>query len=133
MRPRSLFLLALLALSGCSGDNGNMPDPQHQLLSITISPITGEAAVSGGSLQFVATGHYGAAPFSVTPLQANWGTYNKRIGIATANGLVSCVASGSTTVEVWAMAQNGGPVCNVIDPAGMPCGTISARAQFTCS
>jgi hypothetical protein len=42
------------------------------------------------------------------------------------------VGSGATTIEAWVMPQNSGPVCNVIDPAGMPCGTISARAQFTC-
>jgi hypothetical protein len=133
MKPRSLFLLAFLTLFGCSGNDGNMPDSQHQLLSITLSPMAAAAAASGGQVQFVATGHYGTAPLTVSPIQANWGTFSKHIGITNQNGLASCVASGATTIEVWVLLQNGGPVCNVIDPAGMPCGTINARAQFTCS
>ena len=135
MRYSPLLLLASFpwcAVLGCGGNGAISAQPQHQLLSITVSPASGTAAASGGQMQFVATGHYGSAPISVTPLQASWGTYSKRIGITTQNGLVSCAAAGTTTIEAWAMLQDSGPVCNVIDLAGMPCGTINARAEFTC-
>jgi hypothetical protein len=135
MKPSPLLLLVsfpLCALLGCGGKGTISEQPQHQLLSVTISPASGTAAASGGQVQFVATGHYGSTPITVTPLQANWGTFSKQVGTTTQNGVVSCVASGTTIIEAWAMLQNSGPVCNVIDPAGMPCGTINARAEFTC-
>lgn len=135
MRLSPLFALAsfsLCVLLGC-GDKGEISAQQeHQLLSITVSPTSGSATASGGQVQFVATGHYDSAPMRVTPLQVNWGTYSKRVGNTSQNGLASCAAPGTTTIEAWVFLQNSGPVCTVIDPAGMPCGTINARAQFTC-
>lgn len=135
MKPSSLFLLVLIPLCaqlGCGDDGANSAQAQHQLLSITVSPTWGTATASGGQVQFVATGHYDSAPTRVTPLQVNWGTYSKRIGNTSRNGLVSCTSPGTTTIEAWVLLPGGGPVCSVIDPAGMPCGTINARAEFTC-
>lgn len=135
MKPSSLFLLVsipLCALLGCSDNGAISAQAQHQLLSITLSPAWGTATARGGQVQFVATGHYDSAPMRVTPLQVNWGTYSKRVGATAKNGLVSCAAAGTTTIEAWVLLENSGPVCSVIDPAGMPCGTINARAEITC-
>lgn len=120
----SLFFAALL-VQGCSN-----PAPVRKLLSVTVSPAAGTAQGAPGGVQFVATGTYNTAPYTVTPLQADWGVFDHSFAATTENGLATCKGAGTTTVEAW--VQISGPTCNVIDAAGMPCGTISGRAKLTC-
>lgn len=135
---RSVLLLVsglpiLLLFQACSN-----PGPTRQLLSVSISPVT-VTAPGSGQVQFVATGYYNTEPYTVTPLQANWGvepatgTAQKIVAIAQ-DGTANCTAgaTGTSTVEAWVEILPGGPVCNVIDGAGRPCGSIGASAQLVC-
>jgi hypothetical protein len=107
----------------------------HQLISVTISPTS--APAQGGPVQFVATGHYNSAPYTVTPLTATWGitTFPQSLGTVTQNGLAACIkgASGTTTVEAWVMLSATGPNCACVDSAGRPCcNNVGGSAQLTC-
>ncbi len=128
------ILLTLAALvEGCSGSSSMVT---RQLLSVTISPTNATAPLSPASqVQFVATGYYNTAPYTVTPLEATWGasSYPEPIASTTQGGLATCIqgVSGTTTVEAW--VQLVPSVCNVIDSAGRSgCGNIGVSAQLTC-
>lgn len=123
----AIFLFVFM--QGCGA-----PPVARQLISVTISPAS-TTAPSGSQAQFVATGHYNAAPYTVTPLRATWGAsaFPQKIASVTQNGLATCAQgeSGATGVEAW--VQISGPVCNVIDSAGRPgCGNVWGSAQLTC-
>jgi hypothetical protein len=125
-----LSLLFLLCVQSCAN-----PAPTRQLLSVTITPDSGTAQGNPGQIQFVATGTYNTAPFTVTPLEANWGvmSFPKSIATTTQNGMATCAqgSSGTTTIEAW--VQLTPSVCNVIDSAGRPaCGNVAGAAQLTC-
>jgi hypothetical protein len=125
-----LSLLFLLCVQSCAN-----PAPTRQLLSVTITPDSGTAQGNPGQIQFVATGTYNTAPFTVTPLEANWGvmSFPKSIATTTQNGMATCTqgSSGTTTIEAW--VQLTPSVCNVIDSAGRPaCGNVAGAAQLTC-
>jgi hypothetical protein len=122
--------LFLLCVQSCAN-----PAPTRQLLSVTITPDSGTAQGNPGQIQFVATGTYNTAPFTVTPLEANWGvmSFPKSIATTTQNGMATCAqgSSGTTTIEAW--VQLTPSVCNVIDSAGRPaCGNVAGSAQLTC-
>ena len=120
---------AAILLTGCGGSS-----PTRKLLSLTIAPSAGVAGTGSSQVQFVATGHYNTAPFTVTPLQANWGRFNWPVATVTESGLAQCTAAGTTTIEAWVVPPPGpGAICNVIDPAGRVCGEgVGATAQLTC-
>jgi hypothetical protein len=125
-----LSLLFLVCVQSCAN-----PAPTRQLLSVTITPDSGTAQGNPGQIQFVATGTYNTAPFTVTPLEANWGvmSFPKSIATTTQNGMATCAqgSSGTTTIEAW--VQLTPSVCNVIDSAGRPaCDNVAGAAQLTC-
>lgn len=128
-----IWLLFLLGVESCAN-----PAPTRELLSVTITPDSGTAQGNPGQIQFVATGTYNTAPFTVTPLEANWGvmSFPKSIATTTQNGMATCTqgSSGTTTIEAWVMVPPGsGALCNVIDSAGRPgCNNIGGAAQLTC-
>ncbi len=110
--------------------------PARKLVSVTISPSSaGAKSYPSGQVPFIATGHYNTSPYDVTPLQATWGASASpaRIASVTQSGVAICTkaASGITTIEAW-VSVVGGPLCNVIDSAGRPCGTVGAAATLTC-
>jgi hypothetical protein len=119
--------LAVVFLQAC----GQPAQPtQRTLVSVTISP--GTAAPANGQTQFVATGHYNTAPYTVAPLDATWGI-PQPAGTIKQNGLAACSkgAAGTTTVEAWVQVEPA--ACNSIDEDGRPgCGNIGGTAQFTC-
>ncbi|MFP5205635.1 MAG: hypothetical protein ACLGSH_09780 [Acidobacteriota bacterium] len=119
---------AALVLIGCGGS------PTRKLLSLTITPSAGAPGTGSSQVQFVATGHYNTAPYTVTPLQANWGRFNWPVATIAETGLAQCTAAGTTIIEAWVDTPQGpGPVCNVIDPAGRVCAEgVGAKAQLTC-
>ncbi|HEX4036881.1 MAG TPA: hypothetical protein VHX37_02385 [Acidobacteriaceae bacterium] len=134
MKTLHSFLLSflsgtLLLLQAC----GAAP-PERRLLSVTISPPAATAQSAG--VQFVATGTYNTAPYTVTPLTAAWGItlYPQQLGTITQNGLATCTkgSSGTSAVEAWVVISPG-PVCALIDSAGRPgCGNVWGSAQLTC-
>ena len=127
------FFVAALWLQACAN-----PSQTRQLLAVTITPASGTATGSPGQVQFVATGHYSTEPYTVTPLQANWGVQSSPQVIATTDqtGLATCKqgSSGTTVIEAWVMVPPSPPaMCNVIDSAGRPgCFNVWAMAQLTC-
>lgn len=134
MRACRVFLaLAVLAplmlFQSCGA-----PPVIRQLISVTITPTTGAPSTGSDAVQFVATGNYNAPPYSVTPLQANWGRFNWPVATVDQSGLATCTASGTTTIEAWVDTPSGpGAICDVIDPAGRVCGEgVGATAQLTC-
>jgi len=130
------FLVFIAFIQGCGGASSiGSSGPGHQLIAVTISPTTGTAPSAGGQVQFVATGTYNSAPYTVTPIEASWGvtSYPQAIATTDQTGLATCKqgSPGTTTVEAW--VQESGAVCNVIDPAGRPaCNNIWSSAQLTC-
>jgi hypothetical protein len=130
---RILLLYPPLAFSTIFLQSCGAPVMSRQILSVTISPAS--ATAQSGQVQFVATGTYNTAPYTVTPLTATWGIsgYPQQLGTITQNGLAACSksSSGTTTVEAW--VQLSGPVCNVIDSAGRPaCNNVWGSAQLSC-
>ncbi len=122
--------LPVMFLEGCGAP------ATRKLMSVTISPSAADAKdYPGGVVPFVATGHYNTSPYEVTPLQATWGasTYPAKIASVTQNGMATCSkgASGTTVVEAWVVTATG-PVCNVIDSAGRPCGSVGASVNLNC-
>ena len=135
MRAFHVGPIAVLPLAACAIFlNSCGAPPQRQLLSVSISPAAGAPGTGSDQVQFVATGHYNTAPFTVTPLQANWGRFNWPVATVTESGLAQCTAAGTTTIEAWVVPPPGpGAICNVIDPAGRVCGEgVGATAQLTC-
>lgn len=130
--PGAVLLLALspiLFVPACGSP------PTRQLLTVTISPVSGTAQGSPSQIQFVATGTYNTEPYTVTPLSATWGVQSNPQMIATTSqsGLATCKqgSSGATTIEAW--VQLVPSMCNIIDSAGRPgCGNVGGSAQLTC-
>src|ERR1700734_721757 len=137
LRTVLLTVLALIFLvlfvQACAN-----PAPVRQLLSVTITPTAGAAQGSPSQIQFVATGTYNTAPYTVTPLEANWGvsSYPQAIATTDQTGLATCKSgsSGTTTIEAWVMVPAyPQALCESIDSAGRPgCENIGSSAQLTC-
>jgi hypothetical protein len=126
-------LTLTLALLDSCGSN-----PAHQLQSITVTPET-VSSTAGGTVQFVATGHYNSQPYTVTPLQVEsplhqgWSyTSPQDVKLTISqDGIASCESvKGTFVVAAW--AASSGPVCNVVGPGGAPCPSIAGTAQLTC-
>jgi hypothetical protein len=125
--------LLSIAAAGCAN-----PSPVRQLLSVSIAPGSGTAQGSPGQIQFVATGTYNTAPFTVTPLDASWGvvSFPKSIATTTQNGMATCTqgSSGTTTIEAWVLVPPyPQAICASADSAGRPgCDNVGAAVQLTC-
>jgi hypothetical protein len=130
----ALVLAASLALS-CGANS--MSNSTGQLQSITVSPAIATAPTIGGDVQFTATGHYSASPYTVTPQPAMWGACYQNapttdVTVTTA-GLASCsnvIGGGpkSTTYSVFAFDPTE---CTAITACGLGC-TVVGTAQLTC-
>ena len=132
--PASVLVMLLSMIkSGCAN-----PAPARQLLSVTIAPDSGTAEGTPGQIQFVATGTYNTAPFTVTPLQADWGvmSFPESIATTTQSGQATCTkgSSGTTTIEAWVMVPPyPQAICASVDSAGRPgCDNVGGAAQLTC-
>lgn len=111
------------------------PAPPRELMSITITPVTGTG--HGSPVQFVATGNYNSQPATVTPLTANWGVQSSSQVTATVtqSGLATCKSgTGTTVVEAWVeLDLPTTSTCNVLDPIGNPaCNEVWGTALLTC-
>ena len=133
----ALFALVVsAALVLCCGASS-----KHQLQSITLNPTSADAQdYPNGQVQFVATGHYNIAPFTVTPLSATWGTCyqfapTSAISV-TSTGLAQCASGAVGTYTVWANDPLPNLATGVYScPAAGACGggcTIQTSAQLTC-
>jgi hypothetical protein len=136
LRLAALFpaaALAVLCMLACGGGSSSLTS--RQLLSVTVAPAS---TTANGPVQFVATGHYNAAPYTVTPLpEAKWGVcFNSGPTTAitvTQAGIAQCAAGSVGTYSVWADAPpfDGAPVCNAINACGGGC-LVAGTAQLTC-
>lgn len=144
-----LVSIVFLGLAGCMFlACGGSPG---QIQSITLSPPSADAQnYPNGKVPFVATGHYNAAPTTVTPLQASWGVASEQLvnGVETfgfangalsvdTNGVAQCTAgaSGTYAVGAWVnLAVNGPPPGCPSGPFGQPyaCLAVLGTAQLTC-
>jgi hypothetical protein len=144
--PRHGFLLWIVLLGVVASTTsacGGPANPQHQILSLAVSPITADAQnYPNGEVPFTATGTYTSPPTTVTPLAATWvvvdqsGGQTTNVSITT-NGLAQCVtgAPGVYSVGAWVTLFPGPPkvLCNVATPFGNPCGdSVLGIAQLTC-
>lgn len=132
--PLFFFALAAAAMLAFScGSSTSISGLIRQPQSITLSPATADAQnYPDGQVQFVATGHYNAAPYTVTPQSATWGAcYQNAHSTAvsvTNEGLAQCANGASGTYTIFAFDMTN---CNVITACGGGC-TVVGSAQLTC-
>ena len=117
-----LLLFLFFAALGC-GSGGSR---ELQSITLTSSP-------SGNGVQFIATGHYNQAPFSVSPLSALWAVYltGGQTGPSiTQSGLAQCAAGapGSFSILVYAPANSNIPVSRLTDATRV----VVATGKLTC-
>jgi hypothetical protein len=135
LRP-TLFSLALVLAASLILSCGASPtmNPNRHLQSITLSPATAGALDPGGQVQFTATGHYNAAPVTVTPQPANWSACYQEAPTTsvsvTATGLAKCAVAGGP-VTVYSIFAFDPTNCGAIAACGGGC-TIVGTAQLTC-
>jgi hypothetical protein len=140
-----LVVAAWLALA-C----GASPTGPHLIQSLTLSPASADAQnYAEGKVGFVATGHFDTAPFTVTPLPANWGaesefvsngslTYGSANGAVSVdtNGVAQCAlgALGTYAVVAWVIQDpNLRGTCGSSNSIGEPgCNVVQGIAQLTC-
>jgi hypothetical protein len=134
----SFFTLAVVASLTLSCGANSDPGSERHLLSVTLSPTTADAQQSpDGKVQFIATGYYNTAPYTVTPLSAGWGTCYQDAPTSaisvTRTGLAQCASGAVGTYTVWA---NDPPVplganCLAMTACGGGC-FVAGTAQLTC-
>ncbi len=130
-----ISIMAIFALSCGTGSSSNTP---RQLLSVTVSPATADAAdYPSGQVPFTATGNYNSAPYTVTPLPGIWGAcFNNASTTAisvTSEGVAQCAAGAVGTYTVWASAPEfpNGANCQALTACGGGC-FVAGTAQLIC-
>jgi hypothetical protein len=132
-RPgRTMHCIALAAAVlplGC-GTGTTMMGSGRQLVSITVAPASAEG--QGQPVQFTATGHWSAAPLTVTPQAATWGACINNAAtsavMVSSSGAAQCASGAKGTYTVFAFDMTN---CNAITACGGGC-TIAGTAQLTC-
>ena len=137
-RYRIFVSILSLALAACMTlACGSSNSAQRTIQSITLSPASANAQdYPSGAVQFVATGHYATQPYTVTPLQTQWGPPAGFPGsgvVVDSNGVAKCVASGTYSVGAWANLPAHDEVPCAIGQFGQPvCYTVVGTAKLTC-
>jgi len=132
--PLFLFALAGAAMfAWCCGSSTSISGLIRQPQSINLSPATADAQnYPDGQVQFIATGHYNTAPYTVSPQSATWGAcYQNATTTAvsvTNGGLAQCAHGASGTYTIFAFVMTN---CNAITACGGGC-TVVGTAQLTC-
>jgi hypothetical protein len=125
---RWIVLAAAIVPISC-GTGADMVS-NRQLQSITITPAM--ASALGQPVQFTATGHWSAAPVTVTPQPAMWGACQNdtaATGVTVSStGMAQCASEAKGAFSVFAFDMTN---CNAITACGGGC-TISGTAQLTC-
>jgi hypothetical protein len=111
-------LITAVQLTGCGLTN-------HKLESISVSPSSADALEHGGSVQFVATGHYDGPPYTVEPLTVMWTIDNPPWGGSTQSVDVSIDSKGLARCAPGAFA---GHTVLAIAPAD-PNAALSATGE----
>jgi len=134
----SFFALAVVASLALSCGANSDPSSNRQLLSIALSPATADAQdYPDGQVQFMATGYYNTAPYTVAPLSAGWGTCYQEASTSaisvSRSGLAQCASGAVGTYTVWA---NDAPFplganCLAMTACGGGC-FVAGTAQLTC-
>ncbi len=134
----SFFALAVAASLALSCGANSDPSSERQLLSVSLSPPTADAQdYPDGQVQFIATGNYNTAPYTVTPLPAGWGTCYQDASTnaisVTRTGLAQCASGAVGTYTVWANDPRFplGANCLAMTVCGGGC-FVAGTAQLTC-
>ncbi len=128
-----VMAVATALLAGCGGSTIT----SRGLQSITVSPSAADGSTSGGTVQFTATAHWSAAPFTTTPFGASWAVCQNNMPVKNVTvsntGLAACGtgAQGVYDVNAWSFPINDGPTCMAINLCGTSC-TVVGSAQLTC-
>ena len=135
----SLIFAALILASfaaSCGASASSTTD--RQLLSITLSPATADAAnFPDGQVAFTTTGIFNSAPYMVTPLPAGWGACSNNMPTTavtvSGEGVAQCAPGAVGTFSVWANdpPYPEGANCLAITPCGGGC-FVRGTAQLTC-
>lgn len=100
-----LFMVASMTLTGCGGGPG--------LNSIQLIPGSQSLNSAGETAQFQAIGHYskknGTSSTQDLTSQVTWASSNKSVATVSSAGLVTAVATGTTTITAT-MTSGFGPV-----------------------
>jgi hypothetical protein len=131
----ALVFASLAASCGASASSTT----NRQLLSITLSPATADAAnFPDGQVAFTATGTFNNAPHTVTPLTAGWGVCSNNVATTavtvSSEGVAKCAPGAVGTFTVLASDvpyPDGGANCLAITPCGGGC-LVTGTAQLTC-
>ncbi len=128
----SLVLVAAASFALSCGAASSTMNSNRQLQSITLSPATADGQTP---VQFIATGHYNAAPYAVTPQPAVWaaclqGAPASAVSVTNA-GLAQCTEVGGGPDVMYSIIASDMTNCNVITACGGGC-TIAGTAQLTC-
>jgi hypothetical protein len=134
----SLIVLAVVASLALSCGANSDPSSNRQLLSIALSPATADAQdYPDGQVQFMASGYYNSAPYTVAPLSAGWGTCYQEASTSAISvsrtGLAQCAIGAVGTYTVWAHDAPFplGANCLAITACGGGC-FVAGTAQLTC-
>jgi len=134
----SFFALAVLASLTLSCAANSDPSSGRQLLSITLSPATADAQdYPDGQVQFMATGYYNKAPYTVAPLSAGWGTCYQEAPTSAISvsktGLAQCASGAVGTYTIWANDALFplGANCLAMTACGGGC-FVAGTARLTC-
>jgi hypothetical protein len=134
----SFFALAVVASLALSCGANSDPSSNRQLLSIALSPATADAQdYPDGQVQFMATGDYNTAPYTVAPLSAGWGTCYQEASTSaisvSRSGLAQCASGAVGTYTVWANDARLplGANCLAMTACGGGC-FVAGTAQLTC-
>jgi hypothetical protein len=144
LQPTTRWIVLAAAIIPISCGTGANIVSNRELQTITVTPAT--ASAQGQPAQFTATGHWSAAPVTVTPQAANWGACVQQTSgntvmqsattevTVSSSGLAQCASGAKGTFTVFAYDPplgSTGANCNAITVCGGGC-TISGTAQLTC-
>jgi alpha-tubulin suppressor-like RCC1 family protein len=126
------FLILMLGLAACSGDDGN--EPNVPVATVMVTPSTSHISV-GGEVQLQAATLDGNGG-TLSGRQITWATSDAAIATVSPSGIVTGVAEGDATITAASEAKTGSAAVTVQapDPGPQPLvGGLRANANSTCA
>ena len=126
------WLIAILCVAACGGDEGN--EPNVPVATVTVAPSTSSIPV-GGELQLQAT-TLDANGGTLPGRQITWASSDAAIATVSPSGTVTGIAEGDATITAASEAKTGSAAVTVQapDPGPQPLvGGLRAGANSTCA